>query len=266
MKKILTLAGNTFQESIKSRTLYAVIAVGLFLLFFSSCMFSGTININERTLTREEVSKFLLGIFYAIISFYSVLICVSLSSGALTGEIEGDTAALVLSKPISRTNFVLGKFFGTSFVSLFIIIFLSIGFWLLLFLRTKELNLRLFLGISVLYLDILCLISLVFFLSMLFHRIASLIFGFLIFFASLILGVEPLKQFFFGEGAGLYKKLIYGFFYYIIPQLQDTFFVGYAVAVNKVQNQNEVFSPFFVLIYFLLMLTVTILLFQRRDI
>jgi ABC-type transport system involved in multi-copper enzyme maturation permease subunit len=71
------------------------------------------------------------------IIFFSILPCVWAASNSLAEEIEGRTALTVLSKPIGRRQFILGKFSGI--VWLAAVIVLLLGLWFLITVAYKPL-------------------------------------------------------------------------------------------------------------------------------
>ncbi len=69
----------------------------------------------------------------ATILSWSILLAVWTSSTSIADEIEGKTAMTLLSKPITRRQFVVGKFVGILQATLFLIIPLSIAFLALIY-------------------------------------------------------------------------------------------------------------------------------------
>lgn len=57
------------------------------------------------------------------------------ASGSVADEIEGRTAMTVLSKPLGRRQFILGKFLGISWAS--VVLFVGLGLWLLILIAYK---------------------------------------------------------------------------------------------------------------------------------
>lgn len=105
INKLLTIAKNTFTETIR-QPVYAVIltfALLLFLLSPSITMYS----LDEDIKLLREIglsTLFLTGLFIAIFS----------AAGTITEEIETKTITTVLSKPIGRPTFIIGKFLGVT--------------------------------------------------------------------------------------------------------------------------------------------------------
>lgn len=103
MTKVLAVASNTMREAVRDRILYL-------LLFFAVLMMATSGLLSQLALGDPE--KIVLDIGLASISFFSVLIAVFMGIGLISKEIERRTIYAVVSKPLGRGAFVVGKFLG----------------------------------------------------------------------------------------------------------------------------------------------------------
>ena len=105
MDKLLTIARNTFIETLR-QPVYAVIIVAALLLFFISPSLAMYTMSDDNKLLRELglSTLFLAGLFISIFS----------ASGAVAEEIENKTILTVLSKPVQRPIFIIAKFLGVA--------------------------------------------------------------------------------------------------------------------------------------------------------
>jgi ABC-2 type transport system permease protein len=105
LKKLFTIAKNTFIETLR-QPIYAVIIVTALLLFFISPSLAMFTMGDDNKLLREIglSTLFLASLFIAIFS----------ASGAVAEEIENKTITTVLSKPVQRPIFIIAKFFGVA--------------------------------------------------------------------------------------------------------------------------------------------------------
>ena len=101
--KARIIAKNTFVETLR-QPIYAVIVVFALLLFLlSPSVAMYTLDEDIKMLREIGLSTlFLAGLFIAIFS----------ATGAVTEEIESRTITTVISKPIGRPTFIIGKFLG----------------------------------------------------------------------------------------------------------------------------------------------------------
>ena len=114
LNKLLSIAQNTFTETIR-QPIYAVITViALLSIFISPSLTMYTLEDDNKLLRELGLSTlFLAGLFTAIFS----------ASAAVTEEFETKTIITILSKPIQRPIFIIGKFLGVTaavFLSLYI--------------------------------------------------------------------------------------------------------------------------------------------------
>ena len=105
MLRLLAISKNTFIETLR-QPIYAVIIVfSLLLMLLAPAVSMYTLDEDIMLLRELGLSTlFLAGLFIAVFA----------STGAITEEIESGTITTVLSKPISRPTFVIGKFLGIS--------------------------------------------------------------------------------------------------------------------------------------------------------
>ncbi len=104
MRSILIVALAGFTEARRNRVTLIVVAFALVMLL------STTLVINMTVFTLDRVATdFGLG----IMSLLSVGLAIFLSSNQLSREIDRRTIFLVLSRPVSRAQFVIGRTLGT---------------------------------------------------------------------------------------------------------------------------------------------------------
>ncbi len=105
MHKLLTIAANTFTETLR-QPVYAVIIVTsliLFVLIPALTMYS-----------LDNDNKFLLEIGLSTLFLTSLFISIFAASGAVAEEIDNKTITTVVTKPVQRPIFILAKFLGVA--------------------------------------------------------------------------------------------------------------------------------------------------------
>ncbi len=112
MKNITTIAKNTFKETIRDRILYVILAFAI--LFILSTIFFGSISLGEDIKIIKDFG--LAGIY-----LFSLIITIFLGGSLIYKEIEKRTLYILLSKPVSSMQVVVGKFLGL-FVSILLTI------------------------------------------------------------------------------------------------------------------------------------------------
>lgn len=103
MAAVLAVLLNTFRETIRDKILYA-------LLFFAVVLIFTTLVLGEWSLHEEIRVTTDLGL--AGISLFSTLLAIVLGVSLMHKEIDRKTLYPVLSKPVYRWQFLLGKYLG----------------------------------------------------------------------------------------------------------------------------------------------------------
>ncbi len=103
MPKIAAIAGTTAKEAISQPLFYVLLAIGVFgLLLFPFVPYN----------TFGEDIKMVKDEGLTLIMILSIIMALWTASMSIAEEIEGRTALTLLSKPVGRRQFILGKFLG----------------------------------------------------------------------------------------------------------------------------------------------------------
>jgi ABC-type transport system involved in multi-copper enzyme maturation permease subunit len=103
MRAILLVAGAVFRESVRDRVPYTLVVFAV-LLMAASYLIS--------QVTAGQDVKIIKDLGLAAIAIFGLLIAVFIGIGLVSKEVERKSVYALLSKPISRPQFVLGKFLG----------------------------------------------------------------------------------------------------------------------------------------------------------
>jgi Cu-processing system permease protein len=101
--RIYAITLNTFREAVRDRVLYGVLGFACAVLFFTLAL---------AELSMHEQARVVHDVGLASISVFGVIVSIFLGSSLLYKEIERKTLYVILPKPIRRTEFLLGKYFG----------------------------------------------------------------------------------------------------------------------------------------------------------
>ena len=101
--RVQTIAFNTIREAIRNKLLYTLLGFGI-LMIGSGVLIS--------TLSYVEIDEILQDIGMGAIRFFSAGIAIFVGIGLIHGEVERRTIFTILSKPVSRSEFLVGKFAG----------------------------------------------------------------------------------------------------------------------------------------------------------
>jgi ABC-type transport system involved in multi-copper enzyme maturation permease subunit len=253
VSKIWAIAMNTFKEAVRDRILYAI-------LVFAVAMIASTVILARIGAGSGE--KIIRDLGLGFISIFGILIAVFIGIGLVYKEIDRRTIFTIISKPIHRFQFILGKYLGlclTLFINVAImtaaligIIYLGEGFW----------DLRLAVASAMILLELMVITGVAVLFSAFSTPALSAIFTLSLFAIGRLLTDLRL----FGEqyAGPLAREVIRGL-YYLLPNLAR-FNVSAEVAHGL--PLGEVISGMTVLyggLYVVTLLALTILIFQRRD-
>lgn len=109
MKSIGIIAVNTFREVIRDRILYGIVVFALLLIGLSVVL--GGLSFTEQAKISADFG-------FAGIQIGAAILSVFVGSTLVAKEIEKQTILTLLARPITRTQFILGKFGGLLLVIL----------------------------------------------------------------------------------------------------------------------------------------------------
>ena len=103
LSRMAAIATNTLREAVRNRLLYA-------LLFFSVSMMCAGIFVSA--LAYVEGERILQNVGLAATRLFSVAIAIFVGVNLIHREVDRRTVYTILSKPLTRAEFLLGKFGG----------------------------------------------------------------------------------------------------------------------------------------------------------
>ncbi|MDD3303128.1 MAG: hypothetical protein PHN31_06245 [Candidatus Gracilibacteria bacterium] len=250
---MLNIAINTFKEITRNKFLYLIIFFALIFIAFS---------ISLGKLTIGDDDKVIVDFGLAMIEIFGFLSVLFVGSQLLFKEIEGKTIFLILSKPIKRYEFIIGKFLGFSFCILLIILLQALLFLLVLFIKDIEITKIILFSLFFTALKLEILLSFVFFFSTFMSNILTIIVSVLVYLIahsfsllldlvsmtknSIIIGSIKLLQLLFPPLEALNIKDVIGSF----TDFKFFFFV---------------FNTFYSIAYLAIIIIFTILIFNKKK-
>ncbi|AKU90309.1 ABC transporter permease subunit [Vulgatibacter incomptus] len=103
LRALLAIARVTVHESLRDRILYGVLAFGIGLILLSAVLSNVTLGWPVRIVTDLSISAISIG---------GAAMAILLGVRAVAGEVERRLAYPVLARPISRAQYVVGKYVG----------------------------------------------------------------------------------------------------------------------------------------------------------
>ena len=105
MRVILAIARLLIKEIFRKKDFFVVLILTGGILFYASQL---------KFYNVENVVRYLMEIGLALIFFFSVILTVSLAARQYPSEVHDRTLSVLMAKPVSRGQFILGKFLGVS--------------------------------------------------------------------------------------------------------------------------------------------------------
>ncbi len=113
------IAYNTFREAVRDRVLYN-------LIFFALLLLASTPLFGKISIGLERIVLVNLGL--TAVTIFGMLISIFIGIGLVSKEIDKKTLYTVLSRPVRRWEFILGKYFGLGLTLLVNTFFMAVGF------------------------------------------------------------------------------------------------------------------------------------------
>ncbi|MBN1353815.1 MAG: ABC transporter permease subunit [Candidatus Omnitrophica bacterium] len=255
MTKVFIIAKHTFKELVRKKDFYV-----LLFLFLGVALFL----YNETFFGIEDISRYLKDVGLSLIVLFSVVISITFAAKQIPQEIESRTIYPLLAKPISRTQLILGKFFGGLLISVISFTSFYILYLVLIFTKGEGAGIMLVLQTYFLTVLLLCLISAFTVLFSLLFTVSANITLVLLLYFFIYWYNGFLKNILLNSGQKI--STVYAFLYYILPH-----FEFYDMRVRLVHEWDAlggwvVLSIFlYTVIYIFLMIWAACALFKRKN-
>lgn len=145
MAKLLVIAVNTYKEAIRDKVFYSLLIFAVIMLCFSMVL---------GNLTIGQPQKIIKDFGLATISIFGTLVAIYVGIGSIYKEVDKRTIYVVLAKPVTRGQFLFGKYLGVSMMVTINIIVMSLALFGLLIFVYGETPWRLFLAIVPIWFEI----------------------------------------------------------------------------------------------------------------
>ena len=252
--RILSIAKNTFREAVRDRVLYNLV---LFVLLIIACA------ILLGDLTDGQEARTIVNIGLNAMLLFGTFIAIFVGVGLVSKEIEKRTVFAVFSKPVTRSEFVVGKYLGLCLTLLVNVAIMGLGVSLaLLYVGNGGLAGSIWGSIFLIFLELIIITA----VAILFSSFSSPALSALLTFFIFIIG--HLSASLRDLAAGLGSTAAIYFFetiYYLLPNFAHYSFRTEA-ANGMVPNGAMVFGGIaYAVVYVAILLTVAILVFSKRN-
>ncbi len=256
MGRISAIARNAFREAVRDRVLYNLV---LFVLLLTA----GAIYLGD--LSGGQERKIIVDLGLSAMLLFGVFISIFVGVGLVYKEIERRTVYSILSKPVGRGEFLLGKYLGlclTLFVNVAImgtgvslaLIYVSRGF--------DPLALQIWPAVLLIYVELTILTSVALLFSSFSSPALSALFTFFVF----VIGhsSETLKSLSASMNS-VSARWVFAAAYYSFPNLANFSYITPAGHGQTLPVTSIIAATLYALIYISVILSTATLIFSRRN-
>ena len=253
--RMFYIAFNTFREAVRDRVLYNLIAFAV--LLSGAAIFVGQISIQIERLV-------VVNLGLTAVSLFGIVIAIFIGIGLVSKEIEKRTLYTMLSRPVRRGEFIVGKFLGLAGTLMVNTFFMAIGvFGALLYVAHKftapDALILVALYFIILEFLIICALALLF--SSFSSPLLSAVFAFSLFvigsFADDLRGFAALTH-------GLTRWLATGAAY-LVPNFSALNVISAVAHAQPIGLQLILQNTLYALFYTAMTLSAAVLIFERRN-
>ncbi len=253
MTKIWIIAFNTFKDQIRNRILYILFFFAVGILFFSRVM--GGLSFNEQ-------ERIVLDFGLASSHLCSIVLTIFIGSSLISKELESQTILTILARPISRAEFLIGKYLGFILVISCMLFGLFLVLTLVYLLFGIPLHLSLLIAYFGIWLEILVLLAFT-------HLFGSISSSFIA--VSSVIGLflighsQNSLRFFVEQDPNPLLSFISNFLYYTVPNLEIWNWRDQVVQQNLIAANDFILASLHSFLWVIFYLCIAILVFRRKD-
>jgi len=255
LSAIAALAVSTFRELIRSKVLYTTIFFAFAVIAIASCFGVGTIG-DQGKIVKD------FGLF--AISFGSTMFIVVSGAALLNKELQRKTIYNILSKPVTRAQFLIGKFLGMFATTAIMVGMMAIMLLAFCFILEGSLDVLLLVGLVYMLLEISVICAAAIFFSAL--VVTPLLSGF--FTLALFLcgrSAEYLLYFVKSPEDGSVLATVMRCLYWGLPNLAQLNISNLLVYGKTPTFDHLLFSLCYSVSYSCLLLLLAAMIFRKRD-
>jgi ABC-type transport system involved in multi-copper enzyme maturation permease subunit len=253
--RILYIASNTFREAVRDRVLYNLIAFALLLS-------GASILVGQISIDIERLVVINLGL--TAVSLFGLVIAIFIGIGLVSKEIDKKTLYTVLSRPVRRWEFIVGKFFGLSGTLVVNTFFMAIGVFAALFYVSHHFQRSDGWVLVALYFIVLQFVIITS-LALLFSSFSSPLMAAVFAFSMFVIGsfAEDLRGF-AAMAHGIERWLAFGAVY-LVPNFSALNVISSVAHEYPVSGQLILYNSAYAITYSAMALCGAVLIFERRN-
>jgi ABC-type transport system involved in multi-copper enzyme maturation permease subunit len=250
--RILSIAVNTFRENLREKLLYN-------LLFFALLMIGSSILLSRITL--GDYHRLILDLGLASINLFGVLIAIFVGIGLVSKEVDRKTIYTIVSKPIPRYEFLLGKYCGLVITLFANTIVMVLGLLIVLQVMDVPITSLVFKSLALIFLELMVITAVAVLFSTFTSATLSAIFTLAVYVIGHLSG--DLKE--FARKLDDVSQMAVNAIYYTLPNLERFNLKGHVIHHLDFGMADMALTLAYGLTYAAFLLLLASVIFQRRD-
>lgn len=252
--KILAIAKNTFREAVRDRILYNLIIFVLLIMACAVLLGELTDGQEVRTITNIGLNAMLI---------FGVFIAIFVGVGLVSKEIEKRTVFAIFAKPVTRAEFIVGKYLGLTLTLLVNTAVMGVGLSLaLLWVGGSQMAVSVWPSIFLIFLELTIVTAVAVLFSSFSSPALSALLSFLVFLIGHL--SSSLRDLAAGLGSAAIS-VVFDIIYYVLPNLANFSFRTEA-ANGMVPNASMLTAcVIYAVAYCTIVLAAAVAVFSRRN-
>lgn len=250
--RILSIAINTFRENLREKLLYN-------LLFFALLMIGSSILLSRITL--GDYHRLILDLGLASVNLFGVLIAIFVGIGLVSKEVDRKTIYTIVSKPIPRYEFLLGKYCGLVITLFANTVVMVVGLLIVLQVMDVPITSLVFKSLALIFLELMVITA----VAVLFSTFTSATLSAIFTLAVYVIGhlSADLKE--FAKKLDEVSEIAVNAIYYTLPNLERFNLKGHVIHHLDFGMADMALTLAYGLTYAAFLLLLASVIFQRRD-
>ena len=252
MNAALIIGLNSFRENLRERLLYN-------LVFFALLLIGSAVLLSRLHL--GDASRLILDLGLACINLFGVLIAIFIGIGLVSKEIEKKTIYTIISKPVPRYVFLLGKYIGLTITLLVNTAIMLAGLLVVLAVMDVAVTMLLFKAVLLIFMELLLITAVALLFSTFTTSTLSAIFTLAIYVIGHLLNDAKVL----GAKLDAVSRAILTGLYYVLPNLENFNIKGRVIYQLDVGGTELALALAYGVLYTAMLLLLAGVIFQRRD-
>ncbi len=250
--RVLSIAFNTFRENLREKLLYN-------LLFFALLMIGSSVLLTR--LTVGEWDRLIIDLGLSSTNLFGVLIAIFVGISLVSKEIDKKTIYTIVSKPVPRYEFLIGKYCGLVITLLINTAVMVAGLLAVMVYLKAPITILLFEALGCIFLEFLVVTA----VALLFSTFTSTTLSAIFTLAIYAVGHLSTDLKLFGDKMGDVGKAVLNAIYYLLPNLERFNLKGQVIHHMDVTTSQLALTTAYGLAYAVFLLLLAGIIFQKRD-